>query len=70
MEKIIWYSPELKKPENLQKIAFKPIIESDEQDVTLEGLYIESEDMFFVGFEDSSDHFYYSWGIAFWKNLD
>jgi hypothetical protein len=70
MEKVIWYSPDVKKPLDGQKIAFKPITESDEQDLTYEGLYIEKEDMYFVGFEDTSDGFFFSWGIAFWKNLN
>jgi hypothetical protein len=63
MEKIIWYSPDVKKPLDMQQIVFKPLKDSDEH----EGIYIESEDMYFVGLEDASDHFYFSWGIAFWR---
>jgi hypothetical protein len=70
MKKIIWYSPDVQKPLDRQKIVFKPITDSDKQNLTYEGIYIESEDMYFVGFEDASDHFYFSWGIAFWRTLD
>lgn len=70
MEKIIWYSPDLKKPIDGQKIAFKPIGQGDEQEITYEGLYIEKEDMFYVGYDDCSEWFFFSWDIAFWKKLN
>ena len=70
MEKIIWYSIDVEKPKDMQKIEFKPITELDEQNVTYQGIYIEKEDMFFVGFEDTTENFYFSWGIAYWRNLE
>lgn len=64
MKKIIWYSPELAKPKNEQKILF---ITKDGQEFA--GLYIEAEDMYFRGFEDSSSEFHYGWGVDFWREL-
>lgn len=69
METKIWFSPKEKKPKNFQKIAFIPVTESDEQSFIWEGLYIETEDMYFVGFGDESDHFYFSSKIESWSNL-
>jgi hypothetical protein len=60
------------KPSNLQKIEFIVNIPcSDKKDVKdlKKGLYLESEDMFFVGFEDESDEFYFSWSIESWRPL-
>ena len=69
MEKTIWYSVEVKKPNNLAKVEWKLNTELDEQNTNYQGLYIEQEDMFFVGFEDSSEEFYFSWGVAYWRYL-
>jgi hypothetical protein len=63
-----WFSPKEKKPTNFQKIAFVPVTESDEQSLVWEGIYIESEDMFFVGSDDETDHFYFSRNIESWSN--
>lgn len=65
MKEIVWYSPEIK-PKDNQKIRFSV----KDNDLILEGLYIESENMFFVGFENESDEFYFSWQIEKWCVLE
>ena len=69
MEKTIWYSPDVKKPYDNQVVAFKPITEQDEQDVTYEGIYIESDDLFFVGFNSTGD-FVHTQFCAFWRPIE
>lgn len=69
METIKWYSPEVKKPYDNQVVEFKPTAEMDEQDVTYEGLYIESDDLFFIGFAERGD-FIHSPFVAFWRPID
>jgi hypothetical protein len=61
------------KPKNLQEIQFKlktDVLNSTYSNLVKNGLYIESEDMFFVGFEDESDEFYFSWSIEHWRPLE
>jgi hypothetical protein len=69
MEKIIWYSIEVQKPKNLQKIEWKLITPFEGIHNDKQGIYIEKEDMFFVGFEDSSNEFYYSFAVAYWRAI-
>lgn len=63
MKKTIWYSTEVIKPKDEQKVLFKT---TDNKE--LAGIFIEAEDMFFVGFQDSGD-FYYSFDVEFWRVL-
>jgi hypothetical protein len=50
-------------------VAFKPLLDDfDVDDITYEGIYIKSEDMFFIGFEDEGD-FLFSFGVSFWKTI-
>lgn len=64
-----WYSVDAKRPEDGQKVAFKPLLDDfDVDDITYEGIYIKSEDMFFIGFEDEGD-FLFSFGVSFWKTI-
>jgi hypothetical protein len=62
MEKIIWYSPEVKKPFDQQKVVFRTSLGKE-----FVGLFIEKEDMFFVGFEEQGD-FLFSREVEFWKD--
>jgi hypothetical protein len=62
MEKIIWYSPEVKKPYDQQKVVFRTSLGKE-----FVGLFIEKEDMFFVGFEEQGD-FLFSQEVEFWKD--
>lgn len=64
-----WYSVDQKKPKDGQKVAFKPLLgDFDIDDITYEGFYIKSEDMFFIGFEDKGD-FLFSFSVSFWKTI-
>ena len=69
MEKVIWYSTEVQKPKDLQKIEWKLITPFDGIHNDLQGIYIEKEDMFYVGFEDTSEDFYFSWAVAYWRAI-
>jgi hypothetical protein len=60
-----WIDPKLQKPLNNQKILFATL---DFKEINV-GVYIEKEDMFFVGFRDESDHFYYSQYVNKWTSL-
>ena len=69
METIKWYSVELQLPEDGQKVTFKPVDNNANNSLDIHGIYIKSENMFFVGFEETGD-FYFASRIAFWKNYD
>jgi hypothetical protein len=63
-----WFSTELAKPKDQQKIKFKPIIDDTVCDnITYTGMYIEKEDMFFIGEENEGD-FLFSSQVLFWAN--
>ncbi len=57
MEKLI------KKPKDNQKVRF-----TDFNGKTYDGLYIQSEDMFFIGFEESGD-FLFRLQVKSWKEI-
>jgi hypothetical protein len=64
-----WYSIDLMKPQDGQKVAFKPVLgDFDIDDITYEGVYLLSEDMFFIGNEETGD-FLFSFQVSFWKNI-
>ena len=69
MEKIIWYSVDLKLHEDGQKVTFKPTENNNANNLEFDGVYIKSEDMFFIGFENEGD-FYFSNRVAFWKQYN
>lgn len=52
------------RPQDNQKVLF-----TDEEGNEHEGLYIEDEDMFFIGFDDTGD-FLYAMQVQSWKPLD
>ena len=58
METIKWYSVELQLPKNGQKVTFKPTENNNANNLEFDGIYIKSEDMFFIGFEETG-HFLY-----------
>lgn len=60
-----WHSADIK-PQDNQKIRFKTYVSAQ----IYEGLFIEKEDMFFVGFGDKSDDFFFSFQIEKWQQLD
>ena len=64
-KKIKWYSTDMKLPKNGSSIVFMPLDSSLE----FTGLYIKSEKLFFIGFEEAGE-FYYSNQIAFWKYME
>jgi hypothetical protein len=67
-----WIKPTEAKPKDGQKIEFKvnnEKLKSNFSHSEKKGLYIESEDMFFVGFENESDDFYFSWYVLCWRPL-
>lgn len=61
----IWKSPKIK-PKDNQKVKFKP----KNSEKIYEGLFIEQEDMFFVGFENQSQNFYFSQFIEKWTDFE
>ena len=64
-----WYSVDVNKPADGQKVAFKPVLgDFDIDDITYEGVYIEKEDMFFIGFGEDGD-FLFSFQVSFWKSI-
>jgi hypothetical protein len=69
MEKIIWYSVDLQLPQDGQKVTFKPTENNNANNLEFDGIYIKSEDMFFIGFEETGD-FLFSSQVAFWKLCD
>jgi hypothetical protein len=52
------------RPKDKQKVSF-----TGEDGESYEGMFIDSEDMFFIGFEDSGD-FLYASQVESWKPLD
>jgi hypothetical protein len=69
MEKIIWYSVDLELPLDGEKVTFKPIKNDKKDSLEFHGIYIFSEDMFFIGFEDEGD-FLFSNQVAFWRKYE
>lgn len=65
MQVTVWHSPEIK-PHNNAKIRFK----LKDDDSIYEGLYIEQEDMFFVGFDNESEHFHFTWKVEKWSFME
>jgi hypothetical protein len=65
MKVTFWHSADIK-PEDNARIKFKKY---DSPEI-YEGLFIKKEDMFFVGFENESDNFYYSQFIEKWALLE
>jgi len=64
-----WYSIDLIKPQDAQKVAFKPLLcDFDTDDITYEGMYIQKEDMFFIGNGETGD-FLFSFQVSFWKTI-
>lgn len=57
----IWKSPEIK-PKDRQKISFK----TKDSKKIYHGLYIQEEDMFFEGFGNESEDFFFTWGVDCW----
>ena len=50
-----WRNPKNSLPKNNELVVWKP----NESDWTLAGIYIESEKMFYIGFEERGDFMYY-----------
>lgn len=65
IKKIKWYSTDMKLPKDGSSIVFMPTDSSLE----FKGLYIKSEKLFFIGFEEAGEFYYYN-QIAFWKYME
>jgi len=62
-EKKVWYQPTDCKPKDGEVIVFK-----DDNNVEHHGIFIEKEDMFFIGYEDCGE-FRFSNQVEFWRYL-
>lgn len=61
-----WKSPNEMLPKDNQEICFK----TKKSKVIRYGLYIVKEDMFFIGFENESEEFYFSKDILCWMPIN
>jgi hypothetical protein len=63
-----WLDPKKSKPAELQLVAFYATKDFNLPPTIYEGVYIEKEDLFFIGFADSGD-FFFSRSIHRWIPL-